>query len=135
MKSYSTKSTAQRAAARTFNVANSAEAVAAVARVFDMAGEWFFEPLEGATETVVNEAPVIEFKAPKKKAAKPAPVKKRASATKKTWKRPGPDTVTGRVWELADKHVTRAKVMEAGIAEGICTGTLSQQYHRWNHQS
>lgn len=141
MKAYTTKSTAQRAAAAKFGVKNSAAEVAKVARVFDMAGEWHFEAL-GGTQTKNEKAPApAPTKKSKAKAApvvKKAPAKaavKRAANAKQTWARPGDDTITGRVWELADKLVTRAKVMEAGIAEGINPGTISQQYHRWNHQS
>ena len=133
MKEYTTKSTAQRAAAKEFGVKNSAAAVAEVAEVSEfMPGVWIYVATTEAAVKAVDEAVAAPVKAPKVKKA--APVRKAAGA-KQTWKRPGEGTITGRVWELADKHLTRGKTIEAGIEEGITLGTLSQQYHRWNHQA
>ena len=140
MKEYTTKSTAQRAAAKEFGVKNNAAAVAEVATVKEfMPGVWIYEGVgdHGTADEIVETASKIGFPvAPVKKTppVKKAPPAKKKDSGKQTWNRPGEGTVTGRVWELADKLVTRAKVMEAGLAEGIAPGTISQQYHRWNHQ-
>ena len=52
--------------------------------------------------------------------------------------RPKPDTLTGRVWEIADKLTSRAKepvtrsaVLEAFVADGGNPATGVTQYGRW----
>lgn len=112
-KTYSTKSTAQRAAAKELGIQNKADIVADHVTFHEVEGGWIFK---------------------NKPVKKAKPSTRKAARSTATFKRPGADTVTGRVWELADKLLTRAKVMEAGLAEGINPGTISQQYHRWNHQ-
>ena len=40
-------------------------------------------------------------------------------------------TKTGRVWELADEHKTRAATLEAGLAEGLNRNTIIASYGNW----
>ena len=45
--------------------------------------------------------------------------------------RPREGTKTGRVWELADEHKTRAATLKAGLAEGLNRNTIITQHGRW----
>ena len=45
--------------------------------------------------------------------------------------RPRKGTKTGRVWELADEHKTRAATLEAGLAEGLNRNTIIASYGNW----
>ena len=55
--------------------------------------------------------------------------------------RPGPDTITGRVWAIADRvfrdptRGSRKKVIEASVAEGIRLNTASTAFHLWKQHS
>ena len=52
--------------------------------------------------------------------------------------KPKPGTLTGKVWDLADKisnekggYATSAEVKAAGVKEGLHPGTVSTQFHHW----
>ncbi len=55
--------------------------------------------------------------------------------------RPGSGTITGRVWEIADKlqmengTTNREAVVKACISEGINLNTASTQYSHWRNAS
>lgn len=59
------------------------------------------------------------------------------SSSKPVYGRPGPGTVTGRVWEIADKVLSqtgeadREAVVTACVKEGININTASTQYTYW----
>ena len=53
-------------------------------------------------------------------------------------KRPGPNTKTGRIWEICDQFYlgtgdvpTLDEVVHLGIAEDLNVGTINSQYRRW----
>ena len=121
MKTYKTKSTAQRAAAKALGVPNKQSDVAKVALVGQNEdGLWLWESIKEKQEKAQR---VVK------------PKKEKGSYAGKTWKRPSDGTKTGRVRELADQLKNRKAVMEAAAKEGLNLNMVGQQYHRWQHQA
>lgn len=77
--------------------------------------------------------------AAKKKAPKApkAPKAKKPSGDQKNGiTRPAAGTMTGQIWDIADKlaakgPVVRADVMEAAVAKDIAEATVATQFQRW----
>lgn len=73
-------------------------------------------------------------KAPK--APKAPKAKRPAGDTKNGITRPAAGTVTGTIWDIADKlaakgPVVRADVMDAAVAKDIAEATVATQFQRW----